>query len=94
METLEVNLENCYGIKQLKHPFDFKNGKKTQVIYASNGSMKTSFAKAFKDMRNAKDLIFQDRRTVVQIKVDDNISLLQDDIFVIRPYEEDYKKRN
>lgn len=53
MEKLKVSLENCYGIKKLEHNFDFSDGK-TCSIYASNGTMKTSFAKTFKDISNGK----------------------------------------
>lgn len=45
---LDVILENCYGIKKLNHTFNFSNGKNTHLIYAPNGTMKTSFAKTMK----------------------------------------------
>lgn len=46
MNKLNINLENCYGIKKLQKEFDFSD-RSAFVIYASNGSMKTSFTKTF-----------------------------------------------
>ena len=36
MSELKVLLENCYGIKNLNHIFDFSK-KSNCIIYASNG---------------------------------------------------------
>lgn len=44
MKILSIDLENCFGIGKLKHDFDF-NKSNSYVIYAPNGTMKTSFAK-------------------------------------------------
>ena len=41
---LSCKLENCYGIKDFDHSFDFSKSKSI-LIYASNGIMKTSFAR-------------------------------------------------
>lgn len=49
MEQLSVNLKNCYGINKLNCHFNFKK-QKGCLIYASNGTMKTSFAKTFFDI--------------------------------------------
>lgn len=49
MKILHCNLSNCYGIKNLQYDFDFKN-KPVVIIYAPNGTMKTSFAKTFRDL--------------------------------------------
>ncbi|WP_157887311.1 hypothetical protein [Campylobacter pinnipediorum] len=51
MKKLKIYLENCYGIKKLETEFDFTK-KNTYSIYAPNGTMKTSFAKTFKDLSN------------------------------------------
>jgi len=55
MKKLNIDLENCYGIKKLKTQFDFSQGK-AYAIYASNGAMKTSLAQTFKDIA---DLSYQ-----------------------------------
>lgn len=70
MQTLNVKFENCYGIKKLETSFDFSN-KKVFSIYAPNGSMKTCFAKTFKDFSNgkaSKDQIFTNRISIREIK--------------------------
>ena len=46
MKKLNIKLENTYGIRKLEHTFDFEKTK-TYSIYATNGSMKTSFTKTF-----------------------------------------------
>ncbi|MBP2634014.1 MAG: hypothetical protein H6Q70_4642 [Firmicutes bacterium] len=53
MEKIDVRLENCYGIRKLKTEFDFRD-KSAFIIYASNGSMKTSFTKTLKDISSPR----------------------------------------
>ncbi len=52
MNKVTVDLENCYGIRKLRVQFDF-SGKRAYVIYAPNGSMKSSLAQTFKDLADA-----------------------------------------
>ena len=88
LKELKINLENCYGIRKLKHTFDFTN-KKTYAIYAPNGSMKTSFAKTFLDLSNGDeptDLMFPERETTWEINYDGDTELLSENIFVIKSY--------
>jgi len=73
MNKIKLKFEYCYGIKKLEEEFNFSS-KKVFVIYASNGTMKTSFAKSFKNLSKGeqpKDLVFQDRETVCIVQ-DDN----------------------
>ena len=44
MKVLSINFENCFGIGKLQHDFDFSSSN-SYLIYAPNGTMKTSFAK-------------------------------------------------
>lgn len=44
MDKITINLENCFGIGKFNYTFDF-NLKDTFLLYAPNGTMKTSFAK-------------------------------------------------
>lgn len=93
MKKLKINFENCYGIKKLKYEFDFST-KKIYSIYAPNGTMKTSFAKTLKDFSlntDSKDLIFSERLPVRQIQDENNVALLPEQIFVIEPYNPDFK---
>lgn len=62
MNKLNVELENCYGIKKLQAQLDFSQNK-AYAIYAPNGAMKTSLAQTFKDIASgtaSKDRIFPD----------------------------------
>jgi hypothetical protein len=45
-EKLSIQFENCFGIGKLDHQFDFEISN-SHLIYAPNGTMKTSFAKTF-----------------------------------------------
>ena len=91
MNKLNIKLEYCYGIKKLEKEFVFSN--RTFAIYAPNGSMKTSFAKVFKDLmkgEETKDLIYPERKTVREIKNESDTELTKEEIFVIEPYNEGY----
>ena len=46
MTKLSIKLENCYGIEKLEHVFDYSKHN-MNLIYAPNGSMKTSLANTF-----------------------------------------------
>ncbi len=93
MEKLNVKLINCYGIKKLEYDFDFSDGK-TYAIYASNGTMKTSFAKTFRDIskgEESKDLMFPKRRTIRETLDESDNPIAENQIFVIEPYNESFK---
>ncbi len=90
MNTVSVQLENCYGIKNLAHTFDFSLSA-SYPIYAPNGSMKTSFAKTFKDIadgQQSEDRIFTSRTTVREIQDADGKDLSPDSVLVLSPYDE------
>ncbi|MDV6377148.1 hypothetical protein ORD22_02575 [Sporosarcina sp. GW1-11] len=94
MDKIKVEIKNCYGIDSLENEFDFTKGKSTQVIYAPNGVMKTSFANVFDDYSKgveSQDLIFPMKESVRNIKdsVGDDIS--PESIFVIRPYDKSFQ---
>ena len=89
---ISVDLKNCYGIKALRHEFDFGTGN-AFLVYAPNGAMKTSLAKVFTDISQAedpKDAIFPHRTTTCTITNDSGLSLDQEHVFVVDPYEEGY----
>lgn len=92
MKKLNIKLENTYGIRKLDHTLDF--GKtKTYSIYATNGSMKTSFTKTFNDVVNgvdSVDIIFPERVTKRDIK-DDGVDISPGKVFVVEPYNPDYQ---
>jgi len=90
MNKLNVDLENCYGIKKLQAEFDFSQHR-TYAIYAANGAMKTSFAQTFKDISDgveSKDRIFPDRICKRSTKDENGVDLQRESVFVVRPYDE------
>ena len=90
MNKLNVDLENCYGIKKLKGQFDFSS-ETVYAIYAPNGSMKSSLAKTFEDMANAApsgDRIFPTRPCRRRITDENGVDLPEAAIFVVQPYNE------
>jgi len=92
MQKLKIDLENCYGIRDLKFEFDF-HSKRSYAIYAPNGFMKTSFSKTLSDFskkKETKDLVFGDRTTVREILNEAGSEIIADNVFVIDPYNEDF----
>lgn len=95
MNKLSINFENCYGINKLEYEFDLEesdSSKGVYSIYAPNGFMKSSFARAFEDVQFGKlsrDIVFPERETKREIIIDaENIE--PESIFVIKPYSESY----
>jgi hypothetical protein len=92
MQKLKIHFENCYGIKKLVYDFDFSS-KKIYSIYAPNGTMKTSFAKTLKDFienKDSTDLIFPERLPIRTIQDENDADLLNDQVFIIEPYNPDF----
>ena len=92
MRTLNIDLENCYGIKTLQHEFDFSQ-EKAYAIYAPNGSMKSSLAQTFKDVADgtkSEDRIFPNRVCSRQITDENGVPLPKDSVFVVLSYFEEY----
>jgi hypothetical protein len=92
MNKLNVELENCYGIKKLQAQFDFSQHK-AYAIYAPNGAMKTSLAQTFKDIAGgtaSKDRIFPDRVCIRKITDETGIDLPKESVLVIRPYDGEF----
>lgn len=91
MNTLNVDLENCYGIKKLSTSFDFSK-KNAYAIYAPNGAMKSSLAQTFHDVTNnvaSKDRIFPSRVCTRTITDENGVAIPKENIFVIRPYDDE-----
>lgn len=85
MDTLEVDLEFCYGIKKLHHTFDFSQHR-AHVIYAPNGSMKSSFARVFEDRiktTKSSDLLNPDNTTKCVLKDQNGSEIIGENILVI-----------
>ncbi|MCE5265653.1 MAG: phage infection protein [Deltaproteobacteria bacterium] len=90
MNRLDIDLENCYGIKKLKAQFDFSQHM-PYAIYAPNGSMKSSLAQTFKDVvdsAKSKDRIFPARVCIRKITDENGVELPKENVLVVRPYDE------
>ncbi len=89
MKKVHIDLKNCYGIKELKYKFNFtdENG---YLIYAPNGTMKTSFAKCLMKVSKGEepcDEIYSDRQTAYDL-VDESNQQIRDNILVVESYNE------
>lgn len=92
MDQLNVDLENCYGIKRLTHQFDF-SVYKSYAIYAPNGVMKSSFANTFQDVANdviSQDRVFPSRIPKRVIADSSGAPCPKESVFVVMPYNEEF----
>lgn len=93
MKKLQIDFTHCYGIKRLRHTFDFSKSKGF-AVYAQNGSMKTSFAKTFGDYMqgiDTTDRIYPDRKTTRKIQNESGSDIDPESIFVIKPIDEEFR---
>lgn len=91
MDSLKVELTNCHGIRALDATLDFGGGNAV-AIYAPNGTMKTSFARTFKDLAGGQDTVdhvFPDRESSRQITDENGRAPDPDDVAVVLSYDEE-----
>lgn len=91
MKTLNVQLTNCHGIRALDAKLNF-GGKNAVAIYAPNGTMKTSFARTFRDFANGEetvDHVFPNRGSSRSITDENGQSPDPNDVAVILSYDEE-----
>ena len=89
MQELQMNLENCYGIKKLNETIDYSNNN-VAIIYAPNGTMKSSLAKTFeaiRDDRQVEEKVYG-LKSLCNIFDEDNVALSKEQIIVINPFDE------
>lgn len=96
MSILEIQLQNCFGIGKLDHKFDYGTlNTNTFLIYAPNGTMKTSFAKTLELIAKndatsmPSDKVYSTRTTAYVIKVD-GIDLAPEAILVVNAEDTNY----
>ena len=85
--NIKINWKNCFGIKQLEHEFKYQENKNIQLLYAPNGTMKTSFAKTMKYLSGQSkdkpcDQLHQDKESYFDVLVDGNV-VDKDSLFVV-----------
>ena len=92
MDKVTLDLTHCYGIKRLKHTFDFtKSDNNAFAIYAPNGVMKSSLAETFLDAarnQKSKDRIFPDHKTQRSILDEAGKEIEGRRVLVVVPYDE------
>ena len=89
MDKLSLELENCYGIQKLNTSIDYTKNN-VAIIYAPNGTMKSSLAKTFEAIRDNKrveEKVFG-LTSEYNIADENGKSLSRDSIIVINPFEE------
>ncbi len=73
MAHLYIDIHNCYGIGAMTEDIELKDNQPVAVIYAPNGTMKTSLTKAFDKLMSGKepcDEIYEDRVSTGSITID------------------------
>lgn len=94
MKSINIKLQNCFGIGQLEHTFDFSKSN-TYLIYAPNGTMKTSFSKTLDLISKANpkekpcDQIYVEEVSVYEV-LNDGIELPHEQILVINADDQSY----
>lgn len=89
MDELKMNLENCFGIQKLNQSIDYSNNN-VAVIYAPNGTMKSSLAKTFeaiRDKRPVEEKVFGCDSSY-SIVDENNTNIPSESIMVINPFDE------
>ena len=89
MQELQMKLENCYGIKKIHEIIDYSNNN-VAIIYAPNGTMKSSLAKTFeaiRDDRQVEEKVYG-LKSLCNISDEDNVPLSKEKIIVINPFNE------
>ena len=92
MDHVKINFENCFGIKKFSKDFDFTQHKSI-LIYAPNGTMKTSFSKTMQLLSQSKsneikDRIHPDRVAVYEVKDENNSVITPKAIYVANADED------
>lgn len=87
VHKIKIDWKNCYGIKELNHEFLFSSGKQIHLIYAPNGSMKTSFAKTMRYLSGQSkekpcDRLHDKNESSFILKSDD-LDVPEENIFVV-----------
>ena len=89
MNELKLNLNNCYGIQKMNTSIDYSKNN-VAIIYAPNGTMKSSLAKTFEAIRDSKPVeerVFWFRSSCC-ITDEQSTNMTPESIIVINPFDE------
>ncbi|MFD1628937.1 hypothetical protein [Pseudopedobacter beijingensis] len=98
MDKIKISLTNCFGIGKLNHEFDFTKSQ-TFLIYAPNGTMKTSFSRTLdliskNDSKNLPcDRIYNSRVTEYKILIDGD-EITKENILVVNAEDSNFDASN
>lgn len=89
MQELKLDLENCYGIKKMNENIDYSNNN-VAIIYAPNGTMKSSLARTFEAIRDGREVEekIYGFKSSCRILDEENVAISQEQIIVINPFNE------
>jgi hypothetical protein len=91
---LKFDVQNCYGIGDLRFELDYGN-KNIAVVYAPNGTMKTSLTKTIAQLLAGKkpcDDFYKERESHAAITIDD-VPINKDNTFVFQNDDADGTKQ-
>lgn len=99
MESIYIHLEHCYGIPSFNYTFRFDNEReKAHLIYAPNGTMKSSFAHTLHDVCadppvESRDRYFPERPycRIIRHDSEDGTDLAKEEILVFESYNSSIK---
>lgn len=83
MKELKLDLKYCHGINKFNYIFNLKND---YLIYAPNGTMKTSFSKTlmeYKECVDSSDVYFPNRTSIRNINIEDDNQLDVNSLVII-----------
>ncbi|QIS38026.1 phage infection protein [Clavibacter capsici] len=92
MNSLQLELRNCHGIRELDATLPFDR-KRAVAIYAPNGTMKSSLARTFNDFSHdaeSEDHVFPDRVSERKIVDEDGNAPHPSAVAVFLSYDEQY----
>ena len=92
MKHVKINFENCFGIKKFSKDLDFTQHRSI-LIYAPNGTMKTSFSKSMQLLCQGKakaiiDRIHPEKTTICDVKDENGACIAPKDIYVANADED------
>ena len=81
---LKIDLTSCFGIGSLSETIKYVGDGHTAVVYAPNGTMKTSLTKTFQrliDKKHPSDEMYVDRLSSSSITIDGS-SINKDNVYI------------
>lgn len=98
MESIFIHLEHCYGIPLFEETLHFDERIMAHLIYAPNGTMKTSFARTLRNICDEPSVESRDRyfpslpyKRIIKHNSATGDDYTKEEILVIEPFKNDYE---